>query len=443
MSRRCHRCKTHYPKSETDCPFCREHFPPLMNQLAKKDKKEEAPQSPDPQVKEIGYVGFFKRLGAAIPDLFIAGIVAFFANIVLEQGKFPYPVLGTLFITGAFFLLLYSPLCISSRYRATIGKILFGIIVVYGNGRQCSFSRALIRELGKYVSLITLGIGFVIIGFTKKKQGLHDLLADTVVIDRSDGLIYQRTHVSDTAIVTKRFRIAAIIISVCIVCSVIPLIYFGTTSSKNISTKTIAAYGLSSAADTIADSKYPEYSLGMYDTANALEPDNTKIQMKRLYVLGSLGRVDEARFYLDQMVVMYPNETTPMIYKGDLLILEGKYQDAVACYEKALSADPKNAKIWVKKGDAYLIMAMTDMTDIRDRYKNLTANSGKSGSANRSAPHDAFQSSQPYQEAVKSYNKAIEIDPMTSIAISGRILTSTQDLVTTYDGILKDMNHRV
>ena len=300
----------------------------------------------------------------------------------------------------------------------------------------------MIRELGKYVSLITLGIGFVIIGFTKKKQGLHDLLADTVVIDRSDGLIYQRTHVSDLASVTKKFRIAAIIISVCIVCSVIPLIYFGTMSSKNISTKTIAAYGLSSAADTIAGSKYPEYSLGMYDTANAFEPDDTKIQMKRLYVLGNLGRVDEARFYLDQMVVMYPNETTPMIYKGDLLIQEGKYQDAVTCYEKALSADPKNAKIWVKKGDAHLIMAITEMTEIRDRYKNLTANSGSSGSVNRSVPHDAFQSSQPYQEAVKSYNKAIELDPMTSIAISGRILTSTQDLVTTYDGILKDMNHR-
>jgi tetratricopeptide (TPR) repeat protein len=213
-------------------------------------------------------------------------------------------------------------------------------------------------------------------------------------------------------------------------------------SSKNISTNAIAAYGLASAADTIADSKYPEYSLGMYDTANALEPDNTEIQMKRLYLLGSLGKVDEARVYLDQMVVMYPNETTPMIYKGDLLIQEGKYQDAVTCYEKALSADPKNAKIWVKKGDAHLIMAITDMADIRDMYKNLTAHSGKSVSADGIVPFDAFQSSQSYQEAVKSYNKAIEIDPMTSITISGRILTSTNDLVETYDGILKDMNHK-
>ena len=439
---RCPRCKSHLPKDEIDCPFCMEHFPQLMNQLAINDKKEEAQKTPDTQVKEIGYVGFFKRLGAAIPDLLITGIVAFIASIALEQWKFPYTVLGTLFIAGAFFLLFYSPLCISSRYRATIGKIIFGIIVVYGNGRQLSFSRALIRELGKYVSLITLGIGFFIIGFTKKKQGLHDLLADTVVIDRSDGLIYQRTNVSDPANVRKRLRIAAIIISICIVCSVIPLIYFGTMSSKNISTKTIAAYGLTSAADTIATSKYPEYSLEIYDTANALEPGNTEIQMKRLYVLGSLGRVDEARVYLDQMFVMYPNETTPMIYKGDLLIQEGKYVDAVTCYEKALSADPKNAKIWVKKGDAYLIMAITNMTDIRDMYKNLTAGSNKPGTAGGAVSYDAFQSCQPYQEAMKSYNKAIELDPMTSITISGRILTSTKDLVETYEGILKDMNHK-
>lgn len=429
------------PEEEPDCPFCREHLPNLMNPLAKTDNKEGPQQSQDSSVSEIGYIGFWKRLGAAIPDLFIAGIIAFFVNIILDQGKFPYPVLGTLLITGAFFLLLYGPLCISSRYQASLGKVLFGIIVVYGNGRRLSFSRALIRELGKYVSLITLGLGFAVIGFTKKKQGFHDLLADTIVIERSDGLVYQKRIASDTAATRKRLRMATIIIGICIVCSVIPLIYFGTMTSKNISTHSIAAYGLASAADTIADSKYPEYSLEMYDTARVLQPDNTEIQMKRLYVLGSIGREEEARAYLDQMVVMYPNETTPMIYKGDLLVQDGKYQDAVACYEKALSGDPKNAKIWVKKGDAYLLMAITDMTEIRDMYKNLTARSGKPGSLEGSVPYDAFQSSQPYQDAVKAYNKAIELDPMTSIAISGRILSSTQNLVETYEGILKDMNH--
>jgi tetratricopeptide (TPR) repeat protein len=179
----------------------------------------------------------------------------------------------------------------------------------------------------------------------------------------------------------------------------------------------------------------------MYDTANTLQPNNTEIQMKRLYVLGNMGRVDEARAYLDQMVVMYPNETTPIIYKGDLLVQEGKYQDAVACYEKALSKDPKNAKIWIKKGDAYLVWAITDMSEIRGMYRNMTSNPGTTRSAKGSVQFDAFQSSKPYQEAVKAYNKAIELDPMTSIAISGRILSSTQNLVETYEGILKDLDH--
>lgn len=412
-----------------------------MNPRAKDDKKGTRPELPDTYVKEIGYAGFFRRLGATIPDLIIAGIVAIIVNIALENGNFPYPFYGTLFISGAFFLLFYMPLCASSRYRASIGKILFGLIIVHGNGKRLPFSRALIRELGKYVSLVTIGIGFAIIGFTKKKQGLHDLLADTIVIDRSDGLVYERRNASDPATSRKRLRMSAIIISICVVVSAIPLVYFGTMPSKEITTHSLAAYGLATAADTVADSKYPEYSLEMYDTAYALEPDNADIQMKRLYVLGSMGRVDEARVYLDQMVVMYPNETSPMIFKGDLLIKEGKYPDAAACYEKALSADPKNAKIWVKKGDAHLLMAITSRTEIRDLYRNLTENSGKSGSVRESVPFDAYQSSQPYQEAIKSYNKAIEIDPMTSIAISGRVLSSTKDLVETYEGILKDMDH--
>jgi uncharacterized RDD family membrane protein YckC/cytochrome c-type biogenesis protein CcmH/NrfG len=412
-----------------------------MDQPAKKDNTEDTRQSPELPVAKIGYAGFWRRLGAAIPDLIIAGIAAFITYIILEHGKFPYPVPGTVLITGAFFLFIYSPLFISSRYQASIGKILFGIIVVYDNGRRLPFSRALIRELGKYVSLLTLGIGFILIGFTQKRQGLHDLLADTVVIDRSDGLIYQRTNVSNPVLIRKRLRAAVIIISLCLVCTIIPFIYFGTMSPEKISTHAIAAQGLASAADTLSGSQYPEYSLEVYDTAIALQPDNTEIQIKKLYVLGSIGRVDEARAYLEQMVVMYPNETTPVIYKGDLLIREGRYQDAVACYKKALSSDPNNAKIWVKKGDAYLLMAIDNMTDIRDMYRNLTNGSRKPGSSESSVPFDAFQSSQPYQEAVTAYNRAIELDPMTSIAISGRILSSTENLLDTYDGILKDMNH--
>ena len=329
---------------------------------------------------------------------------------------------------------------ISSRYQATIGKIALGIIVVDSNGKRLTFPRALVRELGKSVSLLTFGIGFAMIGFTKKKQGLHDLFVFSVVVDRSSELTHHHKISFDPSSVKKRLGLAAIIISICIFCSVIPVFYFGTMAPKTITPQSIAAHSLTSTADTIADTKYPEYSLSVYDAAMDLQPNDPEISMKKIFVLGSIGRVDEAREYLDQIVVMYPNETTPIIYKGDLCLHEGKYQEAIACYEKGISVDSKNAKIWVKKGDAHLIMAITEMTKMRAMYRNLTDRSGKPGSTEGSVPVDTFRSTQSYQEAVKAYNKAIELDPMTAITISGRILSSTQNLLDSYEGILDDIH---
>ncbi|WP_321506413.1 RDD family protein [uncultured Methanoregula sp.] len=398
-----------------------------------------SPQPHDPSVTRIYYAGFWRRLGAIIPDLAVAGIVALVINHFLQQLKIPFPLLVTIFLTGAVYLLLYSPLFISSQYRATPGKMLLGIIVVYDNGRQLPFSRALVRELGKYISLLLFGLGFIMIGFTRKKQGLHDLLALTVVVKRSDSLIYQRYNITNPAAARKRLRLASIFICICLVCTLLPLLYLGTMPEKTMNPRFVAAQGLSSAADTIASSKYPEYSLEVYDTAIEFQPNDTAILMKKMYVLNNVGRGEEARQYLDQMVEIYPNETTPMIFKGDLYLEEGKFQDALDCYEKAIAADPKNARIWIKSGDAHLLMAVTGMKEIRGMYRNLTTRPGRSGPLESVGPVDAFQTAQPYQDAMKCYNKAIELDPMTSVAISGRILSSTGNLVETYQGILDDM----
>ncbi len=437
---RCPRCKSFLPKGETECQFCLKHFPESIEEKQAKDRKnQESVQTEPPVETVIGYVGFFRRLGAAIPDLTIAAVFALIVNFFLESYKIPNPSLYAVLIAGAFFLIIYSPLCISSPYRATIGKIAFGIIVVYGNGKQLTFFRALVRELGKYISLLTLGIGFVMIGFTKNKQGLHDLLARTVVVDRSDGRIYQKTLSPEPDSGRKQLKFAALIIIFCILGSGLPLMYFQTTPSKQVSPQSFAAFSLSTTADTIADSKYPEYSLSVYDRAIELQPDNTEIMLKKLMVLGSIGMEDEARVYLDQIVVMHPNETTPMIFKGDLALRDGNYMEAFACYDKAIAKDPKNAKLWIKKGDAYLLKSHTDMQQISNLYRNLTDPSVKPGTVASSAPVDAFKDTQSFQEAIKAYNKAIALDPMTSIAISGRIMSSYQEQVNSTAGILRDM----
>ncbi len=70
----------------------------------------------------------------------------------------------------------------SSSKQATIGKQALGLVVTDYNGRQLSFGRATGRWLAKIISGLILGIGFLIIGFTERKQGLHDMIASTYVV---------------------------------------------------------------------------------------------------------------------------------------------------------------------------------------------------------------------------------------------------------------------
>jgi uncharacterized RDD family membrane protein YckC len=52
------------------------------------------------------------------------------------------------------------------------------------NGNRMSFARATGRHFAKYISVFLLGIGFIIAAFTAKKQALHDMIAETLVMKR-------------------------------------------------------------------------------------------------------------------------------------------------------------------------------------------------------------------------------------------------------------------
>ena len=75
----------------------------------------------------------------------------------------------------------YSAFFESSKWQATPGKRLMGLIVTDLNGNRISFARAFCRYLGKIVSFLTFFIGFLIAAFTDKKQALHDKMASTLV----------------------------------------------------------------------------------------------------------------------------------------------------------------------------------------------------------------------------------------------------------------------
>jgi len=79
---------------------------------------------------------------------------------------------------------LYFALLESSRFQATPGKRLMGLVVTDLEGRRISFGRATGRHFAKLLSGMLLMIGYAMILFTKKRQGLHDLLAGTQVTFR-------------------------------------------------------------------------------------------------------------------------------------------------------------------------------------------------------------------------------------------------------------------
>ncbi len=94
-----------------------------------------------------------------------------------------YSTMGTAMIITTVLAWLYFAVCESSRWQATPGKLALSIRVTDLQGNRISFPHALGRYLAKFLSVITLGIGFLMVGWTQRKQGLHDKLAKTLVLN--------------------------------------------------------------------------------------------------------------------------------------------------------------------------------------------------------------------------------------------------------------------
>ena len=70
----------------------------------------------------------------------------------------------------------------SSRSQATPGKLLMHIVVTDMTGNKPTFARVTLRHFAKFVSALIIFIGFLMIGLTQKRQGLHDRIAGCLVL---------------------------------------------------------------------------------------------------------------------------------------------------------------------------------------------------------------------------------------------------------------------
>ncbi|ANB55781.1 RDD family protein [Anoxybacillus sp. B7M1] len=134
----------------------------------------------------IRYAGFWMRFWAYLFDLLIIGsinrliVYPFFQWLHLsseETSMFSPIAVATAVTFYAYFVLM------TKYFQQTLGKMVFGLKVVNLNDRPLTWLTVLFREVvGKFISKFILFIGFLFVAFSKKKQGLHDQIADTTVI---------------------------------------------------------------------------------------------------------------------------------------------------------------------------------------------------------------------------------------------------------------------
>jgi len=79
---------------------------------------------------------------------------------------------------------LYHAILESSPVQASLGKMALGIRVTDMNGDRISFGRATGRHFAKILSGLLLLIGYIMAGFTEKKQALHDIMASCLVVKK-------------------------------------------------------------------------------------------------------------------------------------------------------------------------------------------------------------------------------------------------------------------
>lgn len=145
----------------------------------------------------VTYAGFWLRFVALIIDAIIVDlalgipIAIIFGAMgisVATMGR-PEEMMGAFF--GVFALVevvaivavwLYYALMESSSWQATLGKKALGLYVTDMNGQRITFGRATGRYFGKIISGIILLIGYIMAGFTEKKQALHDMMAGCLVL---------------------------------------------------------------------------------------------------------------------------------------------------------------------------------------------------------------------------------------------------------------------
>ena len=182
------------------------------------------------------HAGFWRRAVAWLIDGLILSPVFVLLYLVVvgpsavpqamqPGGMVPFRVFPSLWFAWLLVPWLYYALCEASAWQATPGKLALGLRVTDEYGRRIGFGRATGRFFGKFLSGAILDIGYMLAGWTERKQALHDLMAGCCVVRKGGFLAWQNREAaaSDSATTTMLPRpgmsgwgIALVVAGVCV-----------------------------------------------------------------------------------------------------------------------------------------------------------------------------------------------------------------------------------
>lgn len=188
----CSQCGT---QSEDQAQVCGKCGAPL--QATEQQPQTQAPryqafsnvsmnETAEPEVK---FAGFWIRVAAYLLDMVFYYIAIFVFGLIVGVSAFASQDIDTAaalvvlyYLVIIFGFLLYKTIMESSSKQGTLGKMIVGIKVTKLDGGKISFGRSLGRYFSMILSAIILYIGFMMAGWTAKKQALHDMIAGTNVV---------------------------------------------------------------------------------------------------------------------------------------------------------------------------------------------------------------------------------------------------------------------
>ena len=155
----------------------------------------------------VVYAGLWKRFAASFIDSFVttalsyvllipfslifgigaAGMASGASNPFLDGAGIA--MMGGMYLIMILLPAVYFGWMHASSHQASLGKMAVSIKVVRGDGQRISFWRGFLRYIAYMLfALLTCGLGVLISGlmtaFTERKQALHDMICDTLVVDK-------------------------------------------------------------------------------------------------------------------------------------------------------------------------------------------------------------------------------------------------------------------